>query len=253
MSSIELPIKRCLLFRTYSALSSSYGQADLRVNIEFLTWPIIRYKREVLFGWVDLLVSFGGIAGLFLGFSLLSGVEILYYFTLRAGCMFVKNRVNVEQQTEPNPLSDNKYLFTVFSAPFLCSQETLYALQNVKESRPHARYDLSITPNLKSSRLEARKSLSMTNIQIGRPVDASADKVNGKSFDGLVAPIKYRRNNDSVREGINRLDVLGRLARDVKHVSEKNVNFHKTFLMFFNLSSRLIVRKFSNRFKSHHM
>lgn len=65
-----------------------------RINIEFLTWPIIRYKREVLFGWVDLLVSFGGIAGLFLGFSLLSGIEIIYYFTVRAGCMMYKNRVS---------------------------------------------------------------------------------------------------------------------------------------------------------------
>lgn len=63
------------------------------VNIEYLTWPIIKYKREVLFGWVDLLVSFGGIAGLFLGFSLLSGVEIIYYFTLRAICMVYKSRV----------------------------------------------------------------------------------------------------------------------------------------------------------------
>lgn len=67
---------------------------EYRINIEFLTWPIIRYKREVLFGWVDLLVSFGGIAGLFLGFSLLSGVEIIYYFTIRAGCMMYKNRVS---------------------------------------------------------------------------------------------------------------------------------------------------------------
>lgn len=66
-----------------------------RINIEFLTWPIIRYKREVLFGWVDLLVSFGGIAGLFLGFSLLSGIEIIYYFTVRAGCMMYKNRVSL--------------------------------------------------------------------------------------------------------------------------------------------------------------
>lgn len=65
------------------------------MNIEYLTWPIIRYKREVLFGWVDLLVSFGGIAGLFLGFSLLSGVELVYYFTLRAFCMLHKNRVNI--------------------------------------------------------------------------------------------------------------------------------------------------------------
>lgn len=48
-------------------ISDSSRQEDFRVNIEYLTWPIIRYKREVLFGWVDLLVSFGGIAGLFLG------------------------------------------------------------------------------------------------------------------------------------------------------------------------------------------
>lgn len=70
-----------------------------RINIEFITWPIIRYKREVLFGWIDLLVSFGGIAGLFLGFSLLSGIEIIYYFTVRAGCMMYKNRVSLRDDT----------------------------------------------------------------------------------------------------------------------------------------------------------
>lgn len=66
------------------------------VNIEY-SWPIIRYKREVLFGWVDLLVSFGGIAGLFLGFSLLSGVEIIYFFTLRAWCMVYTEREVLEE------------------------------------------------------------------------------------------------------------------------------------------------------------
>ncbi|XP_071453479.1 sodium channel protein Nach-like isoform X2 [Hetaerina americana] len=59
------------------------------LHIGFVSWPMVRYKREVLFGWVDLFVSFGGIAGLFLGFSLLSGVEIIYYLTLRALCMVV--------------------------------------------------------------------------------------------------------------------------------------------------------------------
>uniref|UniRef100_A0A1A9W418 Uncharacterized protein n=1 Tax=Glossina brevipalpis TaxID=37001 RepID=A0A1A9W418_9MUSC len=76
------------------------------VLIEFLTWPIIRYKREVLFGWVDLLVSFGGIASLFLGFSLLSGVEIIYYFTIRACCMVYKNRpelIKTEEQIRNKP------------------------------------------------------------------------------------------------------------------------------------------------------
>lgn len=74
--------------------------------MEFLTWPIIRYKREVLFGWVDLLVSFGGIAGLFLGFSLLSGVEIIYYFTLRACCMVYRNKailIEIEEEIRKKP------------------------------------------------------------------------------------------------------------------------------------------------------
>ncbi|TDG40555.1 hypothetical protein AWZ03_013028 [Drosophila navojoa] len=92
------------------------------VLVEFLTWPIIRYKREVLFGWVDLLVSFGGIASLFLGFSLLSGVEIIYYFTLRACCMVYKNRqelYEIEQRIrhEPPPAIDLKLKLKSHSKP----------------------------------------------------------------------------------------------------------------------------------------
>ncbi|XP_050294298.1 uncharacterized protein LOC126734644 [Anthonomus grandis grandis] len=54
------------------------------LKLFFVSWPMVKYKREVLFGWVDLLVSFGGIAGLFLGFSLLSVIEFIYFYTLRA-------------------------------------------------------------------------------------------------------------------------------------------------------------------------
>lgn len=49
-------------------------------------WPTALYKREVRFGYLDLLVSFGGIAGLFLGYSLFVSIEIGYYFTLRTYC-----------------------------------------------------------------------------------------------------------------------------------------------------------------------
>lgn len=83
-----------MALRVFSSGEDGGGSDDNSITIEYLTWPIIRYKREVLFGWVDLLVSFGGIAGLFLGFSLLSGVEILYYFTMRTCCMVYKNRVS---------------------------------------------------------------------------------------------------------------------------------------------------------------
>ncbi|KAL0892231.1 hypothetical protein ABMA27_015417 [Loxostege sticticalis] len=81
------------------------------LETEFVSWPMVRYKREVLFGWVDLLVSFGGIAGLFLGFSLLSGVELIYYFTLRAWCAAARDgdtlrRERAERLAQPKPAYD---------------------------------------------------------------------------------------------------------------------------------------------------
>ncbi|KAK0171895.1 hypothetical protein PV328_005287 [Microctonus aethiopoides] len=48
--------------------------------------PISQFKREIRFGWLDILVSFGGIMGLFLGYSILTTVELIYYFSLRFYC-----------------------------------------------------------------------------------------------------------------------------------------------------------------------
>ncbi|XP_054729475.1 sodium channel protein Nach [Anastrepha obliqua] len=99
------------VFNIEKLIKSTENSGETGVLVEFLTWPIIRYKREVLFGWVDLLVSFGGIASLFLGFSLLSGVEIIYYFTLRACCMVYKDRqelyeIEKEIKRRPPPAID---------------------------------------------------------------------------------------------------------------------------------------------------
>ncbi|XP_026475305.1 sodium channel protein Nach [Ctenocephalides felis] len=97
---------------TFNASTDRSEQQLLRQNLslelQFLTWPMVRYKREVLFGWVDLLVSFGGIAGLFLGFSLLSGVEIIYYFTMRAFCMVHINRDELRQFKQELELAKNR-------------------------------------------------------------------------------------------------------------------------------------------------
>lgn len=56
-------------------------------------------------------MSFGGIAGLFLGFSLLSGVELIYYFTLRAWCAAARDgdtlrRERAERLAQPKPAYD---------------------------------------------------------------------------------------------------------------------------------------------------
>ncbi|XP_034244838.1 sodium channel protein Nach-like [Thrips palmi] len=80
--------------------SSDEGQGSTGVEVGFLSWPLTRYKRDVLFGQVDLLVAIGTIAGLFLGFSLLSGVEIVYLFTLRAWCMMHTDRQHLEELAE---------------------------------------------------------------------------------------------------------------------------------------------------------
>ncbi|XP_066246539.1 sodium channel protein Nach-like [Euwallacea similis] len=92
-------------------IKSESALDENKIEIGFVSWPMVRYKREVLFGWVDLLVSFGGIAGLFLGFSLLSGVEIIYYFTIRAFIAAFRerkylNRIRKEKGEKAQPAHD---------------------------------------------------------------------------------------------------------------------------------------------------
>ncbi|EDW63485.1 pickpocket protein 19 [Drosophila virilis] len=58
--------------------NSSY--VDLDVHFRFETMMV--YRTSLVFGWVDLMVSFGGIAGLFLGCSLISGMELAYFLCI---------------------------------------------------------------------------------------------------------------------------------------------------------------------------
>ncbi|KAJ8920056.1 hypothetical protein NQ315_011710 [Exocentrus adspersus] len=53
-------------------------------------YPKMRLRRDVIFGFSDLLVYIGGMAGLFLGCSVLSFIEIIYFFTLRLYWFVVK-------------------------------------------------------------------------------------------------------------------------------------------------------------------
>lgn len=57
-----------------------------RLSIFFKENQFITSKRSELYGLTDFLANCGGLLGLFMGFSLLSIVEILYYCTLRLFC-----------------------------------------------------------------------------------------------------------------------------------------------------------------------
>ncbi|XP_026679152.1 uncharacterized protein LOC108252357 [Diaphorina citri] len=62
-------------YDTSPLAQESYGVIDVFYRNE----GAVKYQRDVTFGWIDLLVSFGGIAGLFLGFSILTLVELAYW------------------------------------------------------------------------------------------------------------------------------------------------------------------------------
>ncbi|XP_073942332.1 sodium channel protein Nach-like [Choristoneura fumiferana] len=57
----------------------------LGTNLQWgiVTYPRMRYRRDIIFGFTDVLVAVGSMAGLFLGCSVLSFMEIVYFLTLR--------------------------------------------------------------------------------------------------------------------------------------------------------------------------
>lgn len=62
----------------------------MTLDFHYQSANIVKYRTDVTFGWLDLMVSFGGIAGLFLGCSILSGVEIVYYILIISFIMLKK-------------------------------------------------------------------------------------------------------------------------------------------------------------------
>ncbi|XP_023722025.2 sodium channel protein Nach [Cryptotermes secundus] len=69
-------------------LISDYAVSELSVQffVGIKTFTKTRLRRDVIYSFEDLLVSFGGTVSFFLGCSVLSGLEFAYYFTLRLGC-----------------------------------------------------------------------------------------------------------------------------------------------------------------------
>lgn len=63
-----------------------YGLAKLSFSLK--EDQIMGLERRELYGTIDLVANFGGLLGLFTGFSLLSLVEIAYFCSLRLFCNF---------------------------------------------------------------------------------------------------------------------------------------------------------------------
>ncbi|GLV34809.1 pickpocket 26 [Carabus blaptoides fortunei] len=75
------------LFQAFKAdLNEMPGIQMTRVNIFFKGTQFITSRRSELYGQTDFLANCGGLLGLFMGFSFLSLIEIVYFLTLRMWC-----------------------------------------------------------------------------------------------------------------------------------------------------------------------
>ncbi|XP_018563917.1 sodium channel protein Nach-like [Anoplophora glabripennis] len=82
--------------------------AIVKLSLEHL--PTERFKRNVVRGKLDLVVSMGGATALFLGASILSFVEIIYYFPVRLLTDISRKRGKDRKKTKSEVESNNDYL-----------------------------------------------------------------------------------------------------------------------------------------------
>ncbi|KAH8359816.1 hypothetical protein KR093_008906 [Drosophila rubida] len=60
------------------------GAKDSNITVTMTMWPTSQFHRIALRTKLDIVVTIGGILGLFVGASILSAIEFVYYFTVRA-------------------------------------------------------------------------------------------------------------------------------------------------------------------------
>lgn len=63
-----------------------------KLDIFFKDRQFVKLHRSELFGQTDFMANIGGLLGLFLGFSVLSLIEIVYFSTLRVWWKIRYNR-----------------------------------------------------------------------------------------------------------------------------------------------------------------
>ncbi|OXA44461.1 Pickpocket protein 28 [Folsomia candida] len=86
--SVEGPIVLCWVGKKVSILHAHYLADNTHPR-----------QRKGLYGFIDLLSNTGGLLGLCMGFSVLSILEILYFFTLRLYCQTRSGRTTGQKMT----------------------------------------------------------------------------------------------------------------------------------------------------------
>ncbi|KAI5647059.1 amiloride-sensitive sodium channel domain-containing protein [Phthorimaea operculella] len=78
------------------------------VNVFFNDLVSTRYRRDVYLNWQNLLASFGGLLSLMLGFTLISGFDLLLFFTFGLAYRLVTERPDDDQPQKTGWVKDNR-------------------------------------------------------------------------------------------------------------------------------------------------
>lgn len=81
--SICLPTCIEMIIKDIGKDMKTYSDNEVRVGVEILQLPYIRYRRRLSSSIMDLVVCVGGIAGLFFGASVVNLAEFVYIWTIR--------------------------------------------------------------------------------------------------------------------------------------------------------------------------
>lgn len=76
----------CVEMRIYEVgkdIRSYEEDKDIRVGVQLIQLPYIRYRRRLSSNIMDLVVCVGGIAGLFFGASIINIAELVYIWIIR--------------------------------------------------------------------------------------------------------------------------------------------------------------------------
>ncbi|XP_052859747.1 sodium channel protein Nach-like [Anopheles cruzii] len=84
--------------------SANYGGRDVTMyatlNVHFKDMYCVKYKRDAYMTWDSLVATFGGIFGLCMGGSVLSIVELLYYFTVKPFTVYKAHSKRSQKQPQ---------------------------------------------------------------------------------------------------------------------------------------------------------
>ncbi|XP_032675500.1 pickpocket protein 28-like [Odontomachus brunneus] len=103
--------------KSYIKKNANYFTKNMAmIHIFFVDSQFTKYVKTELFGFTEFLSSTGGLLGLFLGFSFLSFMEIVYFATMRLWCRLYRQRASSKPTAlQTHPLDHRKKMIYPFA------------------------------------------------------------------------------------------------------------------------------------------